>query len=459
MVNSQSRYVSQLTKDSLAIVLAGGKGSRLHELTTYRAKPSLHFGGKFRLIDFPLSNCINSGIRKVGVLTQYKSHSLIRHLITGWGHFNRDLGEFVDLLPASMQTSSNWYQGTADAFYQNLDYIRAENPRYVVVLAGDHVYRMDYGAVLAEHVENDADLTVACLEVPVEEAANALGVMTEDNNGRITAFKEKPEHPEPIPGKPSHCLASMGIYVFNTSALFELLVDDAKHISSSHDFGKDIIPDAINSHRVFGYHFRNEETGEQAYWRDVGTIDSFWQANMELVEPSPKLNLYDQNWPIWTYQKQSPPAKFVFNDDGRRGYAVDSMVSGGCIISGSKIDRSLLFSDVRIHSYCDIKQSVILPKAEVGRHVRIQKAVIDSHCKIPAGMEIGFDAVQDLANGFRLSPQGIVLVTPDMLSKPSMCMINTPQTKAAQQRKSEQKIESVENVTEFTARKKVNQNV
>lgn len=415
MVNSQSRYVSQLTKNSLAIILAGGKGSRLHELTHFRAKPALHFGGKFRLIDFPLSNCINSGIRRVGVLTQYKAHSLMRHLITGWGHFNRDLGEYVDLLPASQQTSSKWYQGTADAFYQNLDFIRSENPKYVIVLSGDQVYRMDYGAILAEHAEKNADLTVACLEVPVEEAAGAFGVLQVDEKDVIKGFEEKPIQPVSLPDAPGLCLASMGIYVFNTSYLFEKLCLDAKNPISEHDFGKNIIPEAIKDHNVYGFRFRDERTGERAYWHDVGTIDSFWQSNMDLISPSPSLNLYDQNWPIWTYQKQSPPAKFVFNDDKRRGYAVDSMVSGGCIISGSKIDHSLLFTDVRVHSYCSIVDSVILPKVEIGRHCVIKRAVIDSHCKIPPGMEIGVDHDLDRNRGFRISKQGVVLVTAEML--------------------------------------------
>lgn len=415
MVNSQSRYVSQLTKDSLAIILAGGKGSRLHELTHFRAKPALHFGGKFRLIDFPLSNCINSGIRRVGVLTQYKSHSLMRHLTTGWGHFNRDLGEYVDLLPASKQTSSSWYRGTADAFYQNLDFIRGENPKYVIVLSGDQVYRMDYGTILAEHVEKNADLTVACLEVPEKEAAGAFGVLEVDDNNLIKGFEEKPVNPVTLSDTPEFCLASMGIYVFNTSYLFEKLCLDAANPISEHDFGKNIIPEAIKDNNVYGFRFRDERTGERAYWQDVGTIDSFWQSNMDLISPLPSLNLYDHNWPIWTYQKQSPPAKFVFNDDKRRGYAVDSMVSGGCIVSGSKIDHSLLFTDVRVHPYCSIVDSVILPKVEIGRHCIIKGAVIDSHCKIPPGMEIGVDNDQDKARGFRISKQGVVLVTAEML--------------------------------------------
>ena len=415
MVNSQSRYVSQLTKDSLAIILAGGKGTRLHELTHFRAKPALHFGGKFRLIDFPLSNCINSGIRRVGVLTQYKAHSLMRHLITGWGHFNRDLGEFVDLLPASQQTSSKWYQGTADAFYQNLDFIRSENPRFVIVLSGDQVYRMDYGAILAEHAQSGADMTIACLEVPVEEAAGAFGVMEVDSNDRIVGFEEKPANPKVLKEDTSHCLASMGIYVFNTSYLFEQLCKDATDPFSEHDFGKNIIPNAIVNNTINAYRFRDEVTGKRAYWQDVGTLDSFWQANMDLISPLPSLNLYDHQWPIWTYQKQSPPAKFVFNENGRRGYAVDSMVSGGCIISGSKIENSLLFTDVRVHSYSSITDSVILPNAEIGRNCKIHKAVIDSYCKVPQGMQIGVDHDQDRARGFRVSEKGIVVVTSEML--------------------------------------------
>jgi glucose-1-phosphate adenylyltransferase len=410
------RFVSRLTKDTLALILAGGRGSRLYELTDWRAKPALYFGGKFRIIDFPLSNCINSGIRRVGVLTQYKAHSLIRHIQVGWSHFKRELGEYVEVLPASQRNSPNWYQGTADALYQNVDIIRAANPKYVMVLSGDHVYQMDYGNILAYHVENKAKLTVSCLEVPVEEAAGAFGVMTVDGDDRVLRFDEKPAVPTPVPGNPDLCLASMGNYIFDTEYLLELLEKDANTEGSDHDFGKDIIPSIIDSGDVYAFRFR-DQAGNQAYWRDVGTLDAFWEANMELVSPTPSLNLYDHQWPIWTYQTQLPPAKFVFDDDGRRGYAVDSMVSGGCIISGGTVRKSLLFSDVRVHSYTLIEESVLLPEVQIHRHAKVKRAIIDRACEIPRGMEIGIDPEQDKARGFRVTKRGITLVTREMLGQ------------------------------------------
>lgn len=410
------RFVSRLTKDTLALILAGGRGSRLHELTDWRAKPALYFGGKFRIIDFPLSNCINSGVRRVGVLTQYKAHSLIRHIQVGWSHFKRELGEYVEVLPASQRNSPSWYQGTADALYQNVDIIRAANPKYVMVLSGDHIYQMDYGSILAYHVDSGAKLTVSCVEVPVEEAANAFGVMTVDEEDRVLRFDEKPANPTPVPGNDKVCLASMGNYIFDTEYLLDLLEKDAATEGSDHDFGKDIIPSIIDGKSVYAFRFR-DQNGNQAYWRDVGTIDAFWSANMELISPMPSLNLYDHQWPIWTYQTQLPPAKFVFDDEDRRGYAVDSMVSGGCIISGGKIRKSLLFSDVRVHSYTHIEESVILPEVEIHRHAKIKRAIIDRACIIPEGMEIGYDAEKDQANGFRVSSKGITLVTPEMLGQ------------------------------------------
>jgi len=410
------RFVSRLTKDTLALILAGGRGSRLYELTDWRAKPALYFGGKFRIIDFPLSNCINSGIRRVGVLTQYKAHSLIRHIQVGWSHFKRELGEYVEVLPASQRNSPNWYQGTADALYQNVDIIRAANPKYVMVLSGDHVYQMDYGNILAYHVENKAKLTVSCLEVPVEEAAGAFGVMSVDEQDRVLRFDEKPAVPTPVPGNPGVCLASMGNYIFDTEYLLELLEKDANTEGSDHDFGKDIIPSIIDSGDVYAFRFR-DQAGNQAYWRDVGTLDAFWEANMELVSPTPSLNLYDHQWPIWTYQTQLPPAKFVFDDDDRRGYAVDSMVSGGCIISGGTVRKSLLFSDVRIHSYTLIEESVLLPEVQVHRYAKVKRAIIDRACEIPRGMEIGVDHEQDRARGFRVTKRGITLVTREMLGQ------------------------------------------
>lgn len=410
------RFVSRLTRDTLALILAGGRGSRLYELTDWRAKPALYFGGKFRIIDFPLSNCINSGIRRVGILTQYKAHSLIRHIQVGWSHFKRELGEYVEVLPASQRNSPNWYQGTADALYQNVDIIRAANPKYVMVLSGDHVYQMDYGNILAYHVESKAKLTVSCIEVPVEEAAGAFGVMTVDDNNRVLRFDEKPANPTPVPGNPNLCLASMGNYIFDTEFLLDLLEKDATKEGSDHDFGKDIIPSIIDSGDVYAFRFRDQR-GNQAYWRDVGTLDAFWEANMELVSPTPSLNLYDHQWPIWTYQTQLPPAKFVFDDDGRRGYAVDSMVSGGCIISGGTVRKSLLFSDVRVHSYTLIEESVLLPEVQVHRYAKVKRAIIDRACEIPRGMEIGVDHEQDKARGFRVTKKGITLVTREMLGQ------------------------------------------
>ena len=418
MTEQNPRYVSRLTKDTLALVLAGGRGSRLKELTDWRAKPALYFGGKYRIIDFPLSNCINSGIRRVGVLTQYKAHSLVRHLVSGWSHFKKELGEYVEILPASQRYSEDWYLGTADAIFQNLDIIRAEQPKYVLVLSGDHIYKMDYGAMLVAHVESGAQMTVSCLEVPIEEAAGAFGVMKVDENNRVIGFEEKPENPTPIPGQDGLTLASMGNYVFNTEFLFEQLHKNAQTKGTSHDFGNDIIPKIVDDHHVHAFPFRDPETGERAYWRDVGTLDSFWEANMELVSTDPALNIYDPEWPIWTYQTQLPPAKFVFNSDDRRGMAVDSMVSGGCIISGAKINRSLLFSEVFVHSYTEIEGTVILPKATIGRHCKIKNAIIDRGCSVPDNTTIGYDLEQDKANGFRVSEKGIVLVTRGMLGQP-----------------------------------------
>lgn len=409
------RFVSRLTRDTLALILAGGSGTRLKGLTQWRAKPAVPFGGKFRIIDFPLSNCFNSGIRRIGVITQYKAHSMIRHLQRGWSFQRTELGEFVELLPAQQRTGGSWYAGTADAVFQNLDIIRAHNPEYVLILAGDHIYKMDYGPMLAYHVEHEADLTIGCFEVPLE-TAKAFGVMAVDGEWRVTGFTEKPPQPDPIPGRPTEALASMGIYVFNTKFLFEQLVRDAESVGSDRDFGKDIIPSVIHKYRVFAYPFRDPITGSQAYWRDVGTVDSYWSANMELIGVTPELNMYDNEWPIWTYQEQLPPAKFVFDDDDRRGKAVDSMVSGGCIISGGAVRHSLLFSNVRVNSYSKVQDSVILPDVTIGERCRITKAVIDKGCIIPDGTIIGENLEQD-AKRFHVSEGGVVLVCPEMLGQ------------------------------------------
>ena len=412
---STPRFVSRLTRDTLALILAGGRGSRLKQMTLWRAKPAVPFGGKFRIVDFPLSNCMNSGIRRVGVLTQYKAHSLIQHIQRGWSFLRGEFGEFVELLPAQQRIQSSWYAGTADAIYQNLDIIRNHHPEYVLILAGDHIYKMDYGPMIAQHVENGADMTVACLEVDLE-SARAFGVMTTDEDGRVREFNEKPEQPAPMPGSEEVALASMGIYVFNTRFLFEQLIKDADNTYSSHDFGHDIIPAIIGQYRVFAYPFRDVQSGRQAYWRDVGTVDAFWKANLELIGITPELNLYDMDWPIWTYQEHMPPAKFVFDDEDRRGMAVDSMVSGGCVISGASVSHSLLFSNVKVNSYAQLQHAVVLPDVDIGRHCRISNAVIDKGCQVPAGTVIGEDPEQD-AERFYVTPGGIVLVTPEMLGQ------------------------------------------
>lgn len=409
------RFVSRLTRNTLALILAGGRGSRLKHLTKWRSKPAVPFGGKFRIIDFPLSNCINSGIRQVGVLTQYKAHSLILHIQKGWSFLRGEFGEFVELLPAQQRIENNWYTGTADAVYQNLDIFRNHDPSYVLILAGDHIYRMDYGTMIAHHVETGADMTVGCIEVDLE-TAKGFGVMAVDEDGLVREFAEKPDDPKPIPGSDDTALASMGIYIFNKDFLFEQLIKDADMPNSSHDFGRDIIPSVIDKYRVVSYSFQDPRSGKQAYWRDVGTIDAFWAANLELIGVTPDLNLYDKTWPIWTYQEQLPPAKFIFDNDDRRGMAVDSMVSGGCIISGSKVSNSLLFSNVRLNSYSEVNDSVILPDVDIGRHCRITKAVIDKGCKIPEGTIIGEDLEAD-AKRFLVSPGGVVLVTGEMLGQ------------------------------------------
>ncbi|MBE9561365.1 MAG: glucose-1-phosphate adenylyltransferase, partial [Proteobacteria bacterium] len=404
------------TRNTLALVLAGGRGSRLKNLTDWRAKPSVPFGGKFRIIDFPLSNCINSGIRRISVATQYRSHSLIRHIQKGWSFLRAEFGEFVELMPAAQQRIDEaWYEGTADAVYQNLNIIRSHSPEYVLILAGDHIYKMDYGPMLAEHYENKADMTVGCLEVPLE-MAKGFGVMSVDNDGRIVKFAEKPANPTPSLNNPDNALASMGIYIFNAKFLYEKLQEDFSKSSSSHDFGNDIIPDLIKTANIFAYRFRDVQKSEQPYWRDVGTVDAFWEANMELTSLTPHLNLYDKQWPIWTYQEQLPPAKFIFNDNDRRGMAVDSMVSGGCLISGARVEKSLLFSNVKVNSYSVIEDSVVLPDVVIGRNCYIKKAIIDKGVSVPADFVVGKNLEED-AKCFYVSDNGIVLVTPEMLGQ------------------------------------------
>ncbi|MGR8941041.1 MAG: glucose-1-phosphate adenylyltransferase [Gammaproteobacteria bacterium] len=408
--------VSHLTRNTIALILAGGRGSRLMNMTDWRAKPAVPFGGKFRIIDFPLSNCVNSGIRKIGILTQYKADSLIRHLQLGWGFLTGEFGEYVHIMPAQQRHSEDsWYKGTADAVFQNIDILRARNPDYILVLAGDHIYKMDYAAMIADHVARNADLTIGCIEVSLKDAT-AFGVMGVDENRRVRAFVEKPANPPVMPGRTDTALASMGIYVFNARFLFEQLIKDADTPGTSHDFGKDIIPAVIDKYLVNAYPFLDMQSGLQSYWRDVGTIDAYFEANMELIGVKPDLNLYDQSWPIWTYQEQTPPAKFVFDDDNRRGHAVDSMVSGGCIISGASVRHSLLFSNVRVNSYTTLEHCIVLPQANIGRNCRIKRAIIEKGCEIPEGTIIGENLAED-AKKYHVSPGGVVLVTPDMLGQ------------------------------------------
>lgn len=413
--DDSTRFVSRLTGNTLALILAGGRGSRLQQLTQWRAKPAVPFGGKLRIIDFPLSNCVNSGIRRVGILTQYKAHSLIRHVQRGWGFMRGELGEFVELLPAQQRMETSWYLGTADAVYQNIDIIRAHKPEFVLILAGDHVYKMDYGTMLAAHAETGADITVGCIEVPLRQAS-AYGVMTVDRDNCITRFDEKPENPQPTPDSADEALASMGIYVFRTEVLIEELLRDEQRIETSRDFGADIIPANIERRRVMAFPFRDPQNGQRGYWRDVGTVDAFWEANQELIGVSPELNLYDTDWPIWTYQEQVPPCKFVFDDEGRRGMAVDSMVAGGSIISGATVRHSLLFSSVRVNSFCDIEDAVIFPDVEIGRGSVVRRAIIDRGCVVPPDTRIGVDLAED-ARRFHVSEGGVVLVTSEMLGQ------------------------------------------
>ena len=412
---NSSRHISRLTRNTLALILAGGQGSRLHELTGRRAKPALYFGGKFRIIDFPLSNCVNSGIRRISVLTQYKAHSLIRHLVRGWSTFQSELGEFVEVLPASQRTSTGWYAGTADAIYQNLDIIRDWRPEHILVLSGDHVYKMDYGPLLAYHTEKQADMTISCLEVSLQEA-RAFGVMGVDRDYRIVSFEEKPAEPRPVPGSKDKALASTGNYVFKTEFLYEQLKLDAENHESHHDFGKDIIPSIIGNSGVYACRFRDENTGAQPYWRDVGTLEAFWAANMELLDDAPKLDLYDQSWPILTHQAQLPSARFVSGEHGRELAVLDSIVSGGCVVSGRSLQRSVLSLNVRIKPDASVEESILFPEVEIGRHCRIRRAIIDRDCVIPDGMVIGEDPAADKER-FRVTSSGIVLVTREMLNR------------------------------------------
>jgi len=407
------RFVSRLTRSTMAMIMAGGRGSRLGALTEIRAKPATPFGGKFRIIDFPLSNCVNSGIRQVFILTQYKAHSLIQHVQLGWGYLRGEFGEFIQIVPAQQQVDESWYKGTADSIYQNLDLIREHSPEHVLILAGDHIYKMDYGPMIAFHTENNADITVGVIQVPLHEATG-FGVMTLDEEHRVIRFDEKPVNPQPVPGNPEAAMASMGIYVFNRDFLLKTLEADAANPESDHDFGKNIIPDSIKDCQVFAYPFHDVKTRAQSYWRDVGTIDAYYRANLELIYVRPELNLYDSLWPIWTYQEQLPPAKFILDDPGRTGRATNSMVSGGCIVSGASVRQSLLFSSVHVDEGTELLRTVVLPEAHIGRKCRISRAIIDKRCRIPDHTVIGEDHADD-AERFTVTEEGIVLVCPHML--------------------------------------------
>jgi glucose-1-phosphate adenylyltransferase len=411
--NNTGRYVSRLTSGTLAVVMAGGRGERLKALTEHRCKPATPFGGKFRIIDFVLSNCVNSGIRQIAVLTQYKAQSLIQHIQRGWSYLRGELGEFVELIPAQQQIGAHWYRGTADSVFQNLEFIRSHNPTHVLILAGDHIYKMDYGPMIAYHEQCEADITVGVVDVPIERA-NEFGILTTDETNRVVKFSEKPQHPDPILGRDDVARASMGIYCIAMSTLEKLLADDARNETSSHDFGKNIIPPAINRMRVFAYPFEDVETRAQNYWRDVGNVDALYEANMELVALNPELNIYDHQWPIWTYQSQQPPAKFVLDGDGRRGMAVNSMVAGGSIISGAYVSQSLLSSDVRIEEFSTIDSSVLLPGVTVGRRVKIRRCILDENCIVPDDMQIGHDPEEDKKRFF-VTRKGVTLITQDML--------------------------------------------
>ncbi len=413
---SSGRYVSRLTSGTLGVIMAGGRGERLKGLTAHRCKPATPFGGKFRIIDFVLSNCLNSGIRQISVLTQYKSQSLIQHIQRGWGFLRGEFGEFVEVSPAQQQLGEHWYRGTADAVFQNIEWILAHRPKHVLVLAGDHIYKMDYGPMIAYHVEKGADVTVGVVEVPREQA-RGFGVMTTTEWNRVIKFAEKPAEPDPMPGRPDAALASMGIYVFNTRLLEKLLIADAADASSAHDFGKNIIPGCITDKQVFAYPFQDVKTRAQSYWRDVGTIDAFYEANIELVAVNPELNIYDEEWPIWTYQVQQPPAKFVLDDGERIGAAINSMVAGGCIVSGALVRNSLLFSNVRVEDGSKITRSVIMPNVQIGKLCTIRNAIIDEGCEIPDNTQIGVDLEADRQR-YEVTEKGVILVTPDMLRSP-----------------------------------------
>ena len=415
---SHTSFLGALSRKTYAMVLAGGRGSRLMQLTSWRAKPAVPFAGTLRIVDFPLSNCINSGIRRVSVLTQYKAQSLIGHIERGWGFLESALNEFIDVVPAQQRVGDDWYRGTADAVFQNLDILREADPEYVLVLAGDHVYKMDYGVMLAEHIESSADITIACIEVPIEQAC-AFGVMEVDAMDRVVAFDEKPCHPKPSPGQPQRALASMGIYIFNARFLYDVLGRDAIDPTSCHDFGKDVIPRLLHQARIHAHRYARScvnMVGDTPYWRDVGTVDAYWEAHMDLIEVVPQLNLYDDDWPVLSLQQQLAPAKFVFDDNGRRGMAIDSVICSGCIVSGATVRRSLLSFKVRVEEDSLIEESVILPNVGIGRGVTLRRCIVDQGCQLPDGFSAGMNAAHDAAR-FHVTERGITLITPDMLGQ------------------------------------------
>jgi glucose-1-phosphate adenylyltransferase len=401
-------------KEVLTLILAGGKGTRLEPLTRDRAKPAVPFGGLYRIVDFTLSNCINSGLRRILVLTQYKARSLDRHIAAGWSFLSRELDEYIEVLPPQQRIDEHWYKGTADAIYQNIYSIEKADPKYVLILAGDHIYKMDYGDMIRSHLERNADLTIGCITVPRKDGSG-FGIMDVDNRDRVLGFLEKPRDPPPLPDNPDQTLASMGIYIFTARAMYELLCQDATKADSDHDFGKNIIPGILQTQRVFAYRFRDKNRKAEPYWRDVGTLDAYYQANMDLVEIDPVLNLYDREWPIRTYQPQLPPPKFVFCDDGyreqsRRGEAHDSMVCQGCIVSGGHVRRSILSPNVRVNSFAQVENSILFEGVDVGRHCRIRKAIIDKDVKVPQNTTIGYDLEHDRQRGFQITEQGVIVI-------------------------------------------------
>jgi glucose-1-phosphate adenylyltransferase len=398
-------------KEVLAVVLAGGKGSRLGPLTRDRAKPAVPFGGIYRIVDFTLSNCLNSGLRRILVLTQYKAMSLDRHITLGWRNYLcRELGEFIDVVPPQQRIDEKWYQGTADAVYQNIYTLEKERPEYVVILAGDHIYKMDYGKLVTFHQEQRADVTIAALRVKVREAARQFGIMEVDDEDRVIGFEEKPHEPKSIPSNPDYCLASMGIYVFNAPLLFDQLCRDATLPDSAHDFGRNLIPSMVHTRRVFAFPFLDENRKQDAYWRDVGTIDSYYQANLELTQVEPQLNLYDDHWPVRTYQPNLPPAKYVFKSNDRCGAAYDSLVCSGAIISGGEVTRTIVGPQARVNSYAQVEDSILFTHVNIGRRAKIRRAIIDKGVSIPEGFRVGFDEEEDLANGFTVSEGGVVVI-------------------------------------------------